>query len=137
MGRFLSSAAIIMLAVSFGGADARAQYGSYRTTTVGGYGTSSAGSGVGGAYGSYREWRPAGDASAAETLPLPDAATDEAAADEALEAAARTMKAAVKETRHAAGFVAGVVTTVHPVIRAADYVGLIDRRAIVRRIRGD
>ena len=44
---------------------------------------------------------------------------------------------ALTRTRHAAGFAADIVTTVHPVIRAADYLGIVDRHEIVRKIHGD
>lgn len=39
-------------------------------------------------------------------------------------------------TRDVMGDVAAVVTTVHPVIRVADCMGIVDRRQIVRHIRG-
>lgn len=39
-------------------------------------------------------------------------------------------------TREVAGAGAAVVTTFHPGIRVADWMGLIDRRQIVRNIRG-
>ena len=123
------------MTLGVGVSEARAQYGSYRNGAApAGWGTASGGAD---AYGSYREWRPAGSVAPAESVAGIGPAVVQEPGTETADAALRTMKAAVRETRHAAGFVAGVVTTVHPVIRVAGYVGLIDRRAIVRRIRGD
>ena len=48
----------------------------------------------------------------------------------------RSGGAVVRGTREVLGDVAAVVTTVHPVIRIADCMGIIDRRQIVRNIRG-
>ena len=39
-------------------------------------------------------------------------------------------------TRDVAGDAAAVVTTFHPVIRIADWMGMVDRRQIIRNIRG-
>ena len=48
----------------------------------------------------------------------------------------RSAGQAVRGTREVAGAGAAVVTTFHPGIRVADWMGLIDRRQIVRNIRG-
>lgn len=49
---------------------------------------------------------------------------------------AHTVGGVVHGTREVSGCVAEVVTTLHPAIRVADCMGLIDRRNIVRFFRG-
>ena len=46
------------------------------------------------------------------------------------------VRATVRGTREVAGFGAAVVTTLHPAVRIADWMGVVDRRQIVRFIRG-
>lgn len=48
----------------------------------------------------------------------------------------RTVRGVYWGTRDVAGDAAAVVTTFHPGIRVADWLGWVDRRQIVRNIRG-